>query len=331
MKKIIAAVLCVLMILGLCACGATSKTAMSTSEAYYYADAAEAAMEVPAVASMYNGAVVAGNGMSDGSNAEEVEADTSSELNTEKIIYSAEATIETTDFSNVIEAIQKMVREKEGFIESSSINDNNYYSKSRGYQNTRSAYFTIRIPGNRFTEVMNGLETFGNVPYSYTYTQNVTSQYYDVQARADAYKAQEKRLIELLEKAESVEDIIVIEDKLSEVRYSIDRLQSNLNDYDRKIAYSTINLSVNEVVEYTPTEPVKRTFGEKLGSAIKNGFTGALEFMEALTLWLAEAIPTLILVGLILTGVVFGAKKIFRKTGIGKKRAKFETEKENNK
>ena len=45
---------------------------------------------------------------------------------------------------------------------------------------------------------MGSLSTLGNVPYSYTYTENVSAQYYDVQSRLTAYKTQETRLLEMM-------------------------------------------------------------------------------------------------------------------------------------
>jgi len=294
------------MLMSLCACGSAASPSgykaaagdssyAMTEEAYYEAPAAYSS----AASYDYETADVAENGFAS-SEADLTGAGSTgsaTDLRPEKIIYSANATLETTEFDTAIAALDKLVESYGGFIEASSISDNSYYSKARGYTGGRNASYTIRIPGSVFTEVMGKLTTLGNVPYSNTYTENVTSQYYDTQARLQAYEAQEQRLIELMAQAETIEDIIKIEDRLTEVRYCIDSLQSSLNNYDRKVAYSTIYLSVEEVEVYTQTETIKHSFGEKLGQAAKDGLRSVVDFLEELVLWLTEALPTLVILG----------------------------------
>jgi hypothetical protein len=186
-----------------------------------------------------------------------------------------------------------------GFVENSSVNGANYYNRARGNASLRSASYTIRVPSENFLSMMNTLPTLGNVPYTNTYTENVTSQYYDVQARLKAYQAQEDRLIEMMSVAETVEDIITIEDRLTEIRYEIDSMQSRLNNWDRRVSYSTIYLDVSEVSEYTPTETVKVTYGEKLTAAVKSGLKTVGDFFSGFLLWFVEALPTLILLAVL--------------------------------
>ena len=65
-----------------------------------------------------------------------------------------------------------------------------------------------------------------------------------MQSRLTAYKTQETRLLEMMEKAQTVEDTITIEEKLTELQYKIDSLQSSLNIWDRHVNYITISLNV---------------------------------------------------------------------------------------
>ena len=154
---------------------------------------------------------------------------------------------------------------------------------------------------------MSSLSTLGNIPYSYTYTENISAQYYDTQARMENYLAQEKRLNELLEKAENVTEVIEIERELTEVRYKIESLQGTLKNWDRQVSYSTINLNVSEVVEYTPSE--SRSFGQKLADAFKNGWKVFLDFL----LVLAEALPVILFIILIAAAIVVIAVKARKK------------------
>ena len=310
MKKTLALTLALLMLLSLCACGAgggKNSTAVSVSQDT--AAAAEAPMEpMPMEMEMvafeeadYNGFAAAGT--ADGGRS------SSSDVNPEKIIYSADVTVETVTFDEAVAGVAALMEEYGGWIESSSVNDANYYSRARGYASSRSAYYTLRVPSEKFSQLMSGLSALGNVPYTHTYTENVTAQYYDVQARLTAYTTQETRLLEMMEAAETVSDVIAIEEKLTELRYQIESLQSTLNNYDRRVSYSSIYLSLEEVQEYTPETVAELSYGQQLGRAFSRGFRNAGNFFKDTLIFLVGSIPTLIFLAVAIPAAVFAAKK----------------------
>ena len=214
----------------------------------------------------------------------------------DKIIYSANVQVETTDFDGSLAKLDELVSQYGGWVESSSVNGSNYADRSRGNVSRRSASYVLRFPSDRFNELMGSLSVLGNIPYTHVYTENVTAQYYDVQARLTAYEAQEQRLLEMMELAETVEDIILLEDRLTEVRYEIERLQTSLNNWDRQVSYSTVYLDVSEVQEYTPEPQVQPSFGQRLLGALQDGLHSLGAFFSGLLFFLAEALPALILI-----------------------------------
>ena len=308
MKKRIALLLALLMTLSLCACGSSSQMASSTESAAYDSSPMEPAPNaVPAsgFAAMDSVASAGEYGEYDsGTDGGDVPDE-----NPEKIIYSADATVETTKFDKTLEELAALIKEYGGWVQSSSINGANYYSISRGSSYNRSADYTIRIPSDKFQTVMGSLSTLGNVPYSYTYTENVSAQYYDVQSRLTAYKTQETRLLEMMEKAQTVEDTITIEEKLTELQYKIDSLQSSLNNWDRQVNYSTISLNVQEVGEYTEQQAVTISYGQRLLNAFTDSLKGAGRFFKNLLVFLVSALPTLV----ILAVLFFALRPLFRK------------------
>lgn len=310
MKKTLSLILVLIVLFSLCACGADTSEAAETQSAknevmYAPAPAAGAVMAEAsyAMADMAAAEEYGGFSAARGSDSTALTAkgsDGGTDVKPDKIIYSADATVETTDFDAAIEKISAMVERFGGWVESSSVNGSNYYDQASGRASTRSAYYTLRIPCERFNELMNTLPTLGNVPYSYTYTENVSARYYDTEARLSAYTAQEQRLVEMLEIAETVEDVIAIEEKLTDLRYQIESLQSSLNNWDRQVSYSTVGLSIQEVEEYTPQTVVQPSYGEKLMAAVQNGFEAVGDFFSNLLLWLVEALPSLILIAALL-------------------------------
>ena len=318
MKKIAALFLALLTLLSLAACGASSPakaadSAYRTESAYAVQNAsydyAEAEMPMPAPAEDY--AAAGGFAASAKEEAGPANAPSAGDIAVDKIIYSASVTVETTEFDEALKGLEALVAQYGGFIESSSISGNNYYRSSRGYASTRCADYRIRIPSRDFSTVMNELSTLGNVPYSSTYTENITSQYYDSAARLEAYRTEEKSLLDMMEQAETVKDLLEIQSYLSDVRYRIESLQSTLTNWDRQVSYSTISLSLQEVEVYTPEATA--SYGQQLGLAIRRGLNSVGEFLRDLLLWLLEALPSLILLAAFVVLVVFLIRRLRRR------------------
>jgi len=310
MKKTIALILTLLMVFSLCACGAGAKSTAAMYDTAVPAEAPAAAYEMAEEESAYG--LSSANGTADAmAGADDADLSASDTLDPEKIIYSANATVETTEFDKTIDGLNAMVSELGGFIESSSLSGSNYYSTSRGYDSNRYASYTIRIPSKYFSQMMNSLSTLGNVPYTYTYSENISAQYYDTKARLEAYQTQEDRLVEMMSVAETVEDIITIEDRLTELRYKIESLQSSLNNWDRQVSYSSINLEVQEVAVYTPETAM--TYGDQLALAFKTGLENAGRFFRQLLIDVLSALPVLVFLVIVAVIVIVSVKKSRRK------------------
>ena len=309
MKKTISLILALFLLLSLCACGsAPGDSAKAAAGSYMVAEEAAWPAEEPmAETSMdydsVNGLSPAGAPQTAGA------AESAPAQKPDKIIYSANVQVETTDFEESLAKLDALVEEYGGWVESSSLNGSNYADKSRGAVSRRSANYTLRIPSDRFQELMGSLSDLGNVPYSHIYTENVTAQYYDVQARLTAYSAQEQRLLEMMELAESVEDIILLEDRLTEVRYSIESLQTSLNNWDRQVSFSSVYLDLMEVQVYSPEPQVQPSYGQRLATALKSGLRNFGDFFKELLIWLAGALPTLLLLGVIAAVIIVVTRK----------------------
>ena len=98
------------------------------------------------------------------------------------------------------------------------------------------------------------VEGVSNITYRQENVEDVTLDYVDVESRKKMLETEQQRLLELLETAESLDDILTIESRLTEVQYELDSKESQLRTYDNQIDYSTVYLDINEVVRYTPQE-----------------------------------------------------------------------------
>ena len=322
LKRIASLLLALVLLFSLAGCGKSAAggtyqsyaadSSAATEESYVYAP--EAPMEAPMPEPDALGGLAAAN-HSEGQSG----APSAGEIAVDKIIYSADVTVETTDFDGTLEKLEALIAAHGGFVESSSISGNNYYNSSRGRASSRSADYRVRIPCGDFAAVMGALSSLGNVPYSSTYTENITSQYYDVQARLNAARTQEQTLLEMMAKAQKVSDMLEIQDQLSDVRYRIESLQSTLTNWDRQVSYSTISLSLREVQEYTPE--AKLSFGRQLSLALGRGFRAVGNFFRELLLWLSEALPALVLLAAAVVLAVLLVRRLRRRAAARRAKA----------
>ena len=300
--RIISILLVFLMAAALCACGSSSSktTAYSADE---YAPAEANGLYGGFAGAAVNMAAVESEEYYDAS-AEQMEADGQPADYQDKIIYSADVTVEATEFDSSLTKLNELINQYGGYVEASSTSGANLSSIQQGKKTTRSADYTIRIPAESFDAIMNNFSQLGNIPYSHVYTDNITSRYYDTAARLKTYEAQEERILELLDKAETVSDVIEIENELTEIRYRIESLQTSLTGWDRQVSYSTIYLTLREVSEYTPQD--SPGYGGRLLESLKDGFDRLGDFI----IDFVGALPILIVIGVIAFALVKLIKKL---------------------
>ncbi|MGE4277149.1 MAG: DUF4349 domain-containing protein, partial [Lawsonibacter sp.] len=164
-----------------------------------------------------------------------------------KLIRRAELTIQTTQFDQTVKALDEMVVSYGGYYESASVYGGNY----RDVNANRSGEYVIRIPEEQFSAFQSSAGSLGYVTNSTESSKDVGEQYYDAEARLKTQRTKQERLLSLLEKADTMEDIISLENALSDVEYEIEQLSSTLNRYDALISYSTFQVYLNEVAKVT--------------------------------------------------------------------------------
>ena len=210
---------------------------------------------------------------------------------------------ETGDVS--VSGLEQKIRSLGGFVENSNVSgDTRWNNDGTTSVVNRWAYYTFRIPAEKFEYFLQLTHTYGNVLSTSRSAQNVTSSYTDFEARLSSLNTQEERLLDMLSKSTDVETLIALEQRLSDVRYEIESIERSLRNYDAQIRYSTIDLSIREVELYTPTVPIRRSFGEKLEIALSDGWTQFVRGTQNLLLGLAASLPALILLLVLAAAVI---------------------------
>lgn len=188
-----------------------------------------------------------------------------------KLIKTVNISAETESFDALIPELQGQVESLGGYIESISVYDINSYYVEEHLEKQRAADMTARVPKEKLDGFLARVGEQTNVTSRSESVEDVTLQYVDLDSHKKALLTEQERLMELLGEAESVEDIIAIEGRLSEVRYQLESMESQLRTYDNRIDYSTVYLYVTEVRKYTPSVDASA------GQRIANGFVKSLE------------------------------------------------------
>lgn len=224
-----------------------------------------------------------------------------------KLIKTYNYSIQTIDFDNYINSIKNTVDELGGYFQNSDINGNHY-----NYQSNRDANFTIRIPSEKSNAFINKISEYecAVIVRQNEFAEDVTANYIDVEAHISALQVQENSLLSLMEKAEDIEDIIVIESKLSEVRYEIERYQRQLKNYDLLISYATFEIYVSEVTRVTPVE--EKGMFEEIYSQIMYSIEDITEFVKNTIIFVLGNIIYISIYGLLIFIVYKFIKRYIR-------------------
>ena len=235
----------------------------------------------------------------DGTSAGQLqESDAASQQSSRKLIRTVNMTVETKEFDSVMGTLEQRVTELGGYIENMDTYNGSVYSSSRS---SRRASMTARIPAGQLNAFLSEVSEISNVTRRTENVQDVTLDYVDLASHKKTLQAEHDRLLELMERAEYIEDIITIEQRLSNVQYQIESMEAQLRTYDNKVDYSTVYLDVSEVQELTPVEVHEETLWERISGGfmenLKKIGNGALEIV----VWLLVHIPTLVVWALFIT------------------------------
>ena len=178
-------------------------------------------------------AEVDGAGDGGGGDAQSVAAQGRSGRN---LIVEAWISLQVDAIDPIARQVESAATARGGWVESADIVGEGGY---------RTATISIRIPAERFDETMTALRSLGIVTDEGVASQDVTEQLVDNEARMAAWRAQEERLIVLLENAATVEDIVDIERRISEVRTDIEYVAASQRNLQNRVAASLIRVSLH--------------------------------------------------------------------------------------
>lgn len=295
MKKrnvFVTGVLMVYMCISLTACGSSSDNKWSQSEStvgynngssdLYYED-------------YYDG--------SDMYESESITEESGSVSSNRKLIKTVDLTAETYEFDELVVTIEKKVDSLGGYMESTSIHTN--------WNDLKYGDFTIRVPVDKLDDFITAFAEVSNITDKSAEQKDVTLDYVDLESHKAALEAEETSLLTLLENAMSIEDIIAIQSRLTDVRYQLESMESQLRTMDNLIDYATIYLNVEEVETYTPVE--EPSMGERISTGFKQSLKQVGTGFKNLVIFVVVNSPYLVIWAVIITVTILVLRLIIKK------------------
>lgn len=155
----------------------------------------------------------------------------------------------------------------------------------------RTVTMTVRIPSDRFDDLMVNLSLMGKILQKNITTQDVTEEFVDTEARSRNLKVSEQRIIEHLGRAGTLEDILRVETELTRVRQQIEQLDGRLRFLSHRVAYSTLNLTLQETPAMESVLPAETFSIGKTFSEATRSLTGLGQRALVIAIWLGVWSP----------------------------------------
>ena len=218
-----------------------------------------------------------------------------------KIIKTVNITAETKSFDAAISAINDYVSRYGGYVEGSEVSGKSLDYYGRYYE--RYARYTIRVPAENLDAFLGDVGETLNIVKNHGTIDDVSPQYYDIVSRLETLETEKTALQKMYEQAETIDYMLQVQQRLYDVIEEIESYTTKLNYYNSQVAYSTVHLTVDEVVEYTEIQEEPETYGERIARAFTESWEDFADGCRDFSVDFVYAIPTLLVLAVIGGGI----------------------------
>jgi len=214
-----------------------------------------------------------------------------------KLVKRANLSIRVENLAAADESITAMLKKYDAYAASSNIEEN-------------SRYYSLRVPANYYDIFLAETGGIGRLINRYENTEDVTLRYYDLEGRLANKKELLKTFQAYLGKAKTIEEILSVEARISDLQYDIEGTGIQFRNLANRIDYATIDISLFGPVTSSPNS--RLTFGERV-KQLFGGFGGFLSGLAMVLIGIVVyGVPILIILGLLFL-LFFGRIGLARK------------------
>lgn len=239
-----------------------------------------------------------------------------------KVIRNANLSIEVDDFYHAYGNLQAMLNGI-GYVSESNIHRDFYAYE--GEKITRvSGDITIRVDARHFDNILNDVKGLGDVIDDRIYSNDVTDQFYDTEGRLKILKIEYEYLEEYMRSLNDPDSIFKTRMRMTELQTEIERLTGTLNKWSDLVELSTIYIQMAEKYPEELTPKKTNTYWDRMKNAMADSLAGIVDALGDLLIFIIEAIPTLVILGIIGLAGYKAVKKIIRKKKVPQSEVKEE-------
>ena len=217
------------------------------------------------------------------------------------VIINVDMSIVVDDPIAKMDQIAKMAESMGGFVVSSNV----YQTTTANALTVPEGSINVRVPAEQLDAAMAQIKAnTADVQYENRSGQDVTDQYVDLQSQLKAKQAAETKLYEILDKAETAEDTLLVFNQLTQVQSEIEVLKGQINYYEQAAALSSINV---HIVANDAVQPIEVGGWKPVGVA-KDAVEALIKFFQGLVdflIWLVIFIIPMLLVAILVIFVVW--------------------------
>ena len=166
-----------------------------------------------------------------------------------KIIFNASLSLDVVDAEKAFSDCEILVAKYGGFVAQSSLQKSDTQVLATA---------VLRVPAAKATQLMNDLAGLGTVTSRSSGSEDVTSQYIDIQARLKVLRAEEGQLVGFLKKATNIKDMLAVQEQLGSVRTQIEQYEGQQRYMDNATSLATVTA---QLVQTTEVFVTPRGFG----------------------------------------------------------------------
>ncbi len=198
-----------------------------------------------------------------------------------KIIYDAQIDLIVESVDPLAKKVAGLVQDARGYIAEQNV------TGSPG--TLRSMRWKIRVPVEQFESLVASILLLGETERNNRTSQDVTEQYYDIEARIKNKRVEEQTLNKILqERSGKLEDVLKIEIELSRVRGEIEQLQGKIRVLEDLSSLATLTLNVREREKYAPAPPVAADFPTQISRTWNASLLSLVNLGKSLVLWVVN-------------------------------------------
>ncbi len=203
-----------------------------------------------------------------------------------KVIYNATLDLAVDDLDAAGTKVGDLVASSGGYIAEETM------TGSPG--TTRSLFWKLRIPIDGFDGFVKSVRALGELVQFNRTSQDVTAEFYDVEARIKNKRVQEQTLQKMLEERSGVlEDVLKVETELSRVRGEIEQMEGRIRVLRNLTSLATLTLTLRERERFQPPAPVVADFPTQIARTWGESTSRLVDVGKSLVLFVVAEAPWL--------------------------------------